>query len=152
MNSSPTLIWGIKQSLVEYVESLEDGVIDVTEPAVRDALEFHFAFDPTASSYDEETRTGTLQFRGSVVMTGYWGAMRVEVNDPKLELHDASGKLSVRTSSVFSGERFDVIAFLDVAAHQPELTASVKLTPAGPNVFGPQYQVGQEMSELRVTW
>lgn len=152
MTSETTLIWGIKKSLLEYVEGLEDGTVEVTAPATRTGGEFTFTLDEEASDFDPATRRGILQFRGSVVLTGYWGTMRVELTDPQLSVGEIATDLLVKTSSMFTGERFDPIASVAVTTFEPELLGTTRLTSAGRLLLGEQYQVGQELSDLRVTW
>lgn len=152
MNTETTFVWPIKHSLVEYVEGLEDGLIAISGPAVREGNEFRFSIDLDESDYDPETRTGTLQFRGAVTLTGYAGAMRVDVRDPQLYLKGDIGGLALYTTSIFSGDRFEGVALVEVSQYEPHLRGIPKLTPDGPSVFGPQYQPGQEMGELTVRW
>lgn len=152
LTTNTTLTWGIKDSLVEYVEGLEDGAVEATAPAQRIEGGFSFQLDPDASSFDAEARIGILQFRGAVVLTGYWGTMRIELNDPQLRFAETATDLLVRTSSMFTGERFDPIVTVAVNQEGPDLLGETRLTSAGRLLLGEQYQVGQELSPLRVTW
>jgi hypothetical protein len=152
MSGTPTLSWGIKESLLAYIERLEDGAIDTTAGASREGNDFTFTFDETTSNFDEATGEGVLQFRGSVVLTGHWGAMRVEIHDPRLTIAGGAGEIETRTNSVISAERFETFATLTVTSPAPVLTAATALAAAGRMLLGQQYSVGQELSELRVTW
>ena len=152
MNENTTLVWGIKESLLGYVEGLDDGAIEVSDTVARVGNKFEFMLDVSESDYDADSRVGTLQFRGSVLLTGYAGAMRVEIKDPQLYLKGDVGGLALMASSIFTGDRFEGVALVEVTAYEPELLGRPKLTPGGPIIFGPQYQAGQELDVLRVRW
>jgi hypothetical protein len=146
-----SLTWGIKTSLLEYVESLEDGAITVSAPAVREGMLCSFSLDEAASDFDADTQTGVLQSSGSVVLSGYGGQMRIELTDPRMTLQNGAGFLAIRLQSMFTGERFEPIAAVSVSATEPTLVFDAKLTPAGCSIFGPQYQAGQELSPISVS-
>lgn len=152
MTEHATLTWGIKQSLLEYVESLEDGVIEATAPATREDAQFSFSLNAAASDFNAATNEGMLQFSGSVIMTGYWGSMRIEIHDPRLRLSGTSGDLLVRVKNVIGADRLEQFALITVTATQPELKAEVTLAPAGRMMLGQQYSVGQSLDELTVKW
>lgn len=152
MGSEASLRWGIKESLLAYVEGLEDGSVKTEGLVIREGNEFVFPLDQEASDFDPATRLGTLQFQGSVTLSGYWGSMRIELTDPQLKFTDINTDLLVRVSSMFTGERFESIAAVAVTEFEPELTGTARLTSAGRMLLGEQYQVGQELDPLRVTW
>jgi hypothetical protein len=153
VSGTPTLSWGIKESLLAYIERLDDGAIDITAGASREGNEFHFTFDESSSDFNEEAGEGVLQFRGSVVLTGHWGAMRVEIHDPRLTIAGGgAGDIEIRTNSVLSGERFETFATLTVTSSGPALEATTSLAAPGQLILGQQYSVGQELSQLRVSW
>lgn len=144
------LIWGVKESLLDYVEGLEDGRVELTPPASRNGKEFSFTLDAEASDFNPETRIGILQFRGSVLLTGHWESMRVQIKDPQLRIGEIATDLLVHTSSMFTGDRFEPIASVAVSAFEPNLIGTTRLTSTGRMLLGEQYQVGQELSELKV--
>lgn len=152
MGSAVTLHWGIKESLLAYVEGLEDGSVETVGPVIRQGNEFVFPLDQDASDFDPATRLGTLQFQGSVTLSGYWGSMRIQLTDPQLKMTDINTDLLVRVSSMFTGERFEPIAAVAVTQFEPELTGTTRLTSAGRMLLGEQYHVGQELDPLRVNW
>lgn len=152
MNNNTTLTWGVKQSFVAYVESLEDGLIELVAPATRSDDEFVFTLDPDASDFDPETQSGSLQFSGSVIFTGYFGTMRVEINNPLLRIADGRGELFVQIPSMFTGERLDSLVSLQIINAESELRATTRLTSPGRMILGQQYQVGQELSDVTVRW
>ena len=152
MTETPSLSWGIKDSLLAYIERLEDGAITTTDGATRVGNDFHFKNDQSASHFNPEEGKGTLQFRGSVILTGHWGAMRVEIHDPQIEISGNSGVLLTTTKNVISADRSEVFATLAVSAISPVLMADVQLAAAGRMLLGQQYSVGQELSPLSVSW
>lgn len=152
MSGTPVLRWGIKESLLAYIDRIEDGVIESSAGASFSDGTFSFEFDEAQSTYDSTTANGMLQFRGSVIITGHWGAMRVEIHDPQLQIDGTTGALSTRTNSPISAERFEVFATLSEVTPSPTLSAHVNLAAAGRMMLGQQYSVGQELDSLTVVW
>ena len=152
MTGRPTLRWSIKESLLAYLERIEDGKIDTTHGASFTDNTFEFVADDAAAEFNQETGEGVIQFRGSAILTGHWGAMRVEIHNPRITLTQGSGELATRTNSVISAERFEPFATLTVVSSTPVLRAHAALTAAGRMLLGQQYSVGQELSDVEVTW
>lgn len=150
--TTTTLTWGIKESLIAYIERLEDGLFETTSGASRIGNEFRFTLDEAASQFDTETQQGVLQFRGSVIITGHWGSMRVEINDPRIILAGESGEIYTLIKSVFGDDTFLTFGTLNVTTPAPRLTADVALAPGGQSLMGQQYSVGQELSPLSISW
>lgn len=150
MAGEPILVWGVKTSLLQYVEALEDGLIETSAPAVRDGSNFSFAYDLSGSIFEGDLLECVLQFRGVVVMTAYWGTMQIEIKDPRLTLAGGAGDLAVRTNSALFPDRFESIATVNVVTLEPELECEVRLSAAGRMLLGQQYQVGQELNCLTV--
>ena len=150
--TTTTLTWGIKESLIAYIERLEDGVFETIAGASRTGNEFQFPLDAAASQFDTETQQGVLQFRGSVIITGHWGGMRVEINDPRITLAGDTGELSTLIKSVFGDNSYITFGTLNVTSPAPQLTAAVSLAPGGQSLMGQQYSVGQELSPLSISW
>lgn len=150
--TTTTLTWGIKESLIAYIERLEDGLFETTTGASRIGNEFQFPLDEAASTFDPETQQGVLQFRGSVIITGHWGGMRVEINDPRITLSGDTGEISTLIKSVFGDDSFLTFGTLNVSAPAPKLTAGVALAAGGQSLMGQQYTVGQELSPLSISW
>lgn len=157
------LIWGVKTSLVAYVRGLSDGEIAVQAPAqtashaqaarLGCAEGFAFAPDPAGSHYDTATRTGQLRFQGGVTFSGHFNTMRVELSDPRLDLRDGAGTLSVRTNGRIGTPRWDAIATATVladASHTRGLDVGLALTAAGRLLLGQQYPVGQALDPASV--
>ncbi|MDH6255096.1 hypothetical protein M2114_000233 [Aurantimicrobium minutum] len=143
-----TLSWGIKESLLNYIESLDDGLVSHSETVSRDAENFTFPLNPALSNFDESEFQGLLQFDGEVTFTGYFGAMNIRVRNPQLQIKGGQGILSVVVESVFSGERYDPIAVIKQIETEPSRKFVTVLTAEGQMLFGPQYQPGQELSPL----
>jgi hypothetical protein len=152
MTTTPVLRWGIKDSLLAYIERLEDGAIETSNGASQEGNEFFFENDQTASSFDEATGEGTLQFRGSVILSGHWGAMRVDIHDPLIAVKGNTGEIITTTKNVLSADRAEIFATFTVTAGAPQLQADVQLAAAGRMLLGQQYSVGQELSPLSVSW
>lgn len=148
--SETTLVWGIKSSLLGYIATLEDGQVEVSLPATRVENDFNFQLDSNASDYDAAAAQGSLQFRGQVLITGYWGTMRIQIADPKLSIAAGEAELAIRIDS-FTGEtKFETIAKgeFDSASN----TCTLRLTYGGQMILGQQYQVGQEINSATINW
>ncbi len=146
MTSPTKLNWGIKESLLSYIESLDDGTIELESPARREGTGFAFSLAPNRTDFDEEKFYGLLQFEGAVHMSGYHGAMNITIRDPQLIIKSGQGVLSVEVESVFSGKRFDPIAVVKRVDGVETPTFITRLTSEGQMLFGPQYSPGQELS------
>lgn len=157
------LIWGVKTSLVSYVRALADGEVAVQAPAQAASPElaarlgctegFAFAPDPDGSFYDTATRTGQMRFLGGVSFSGHFNTMRVELNDPRLELRDGAGTLSVRTNGRIGTPRWDAIATATVIPDTGQasgIRVDLALTAAGRLLLGQQYPVGQSLAPASV--
>lgn len=157
------LIWGVKTSLVTYVRSLADGEIAVQAPAQAASYEqtarlgctegFAFAPEPNGSHYDIATRTGQLRFKGAVSFSGHFNTMRVELSDPRLDLRDGTGTLSVRTNGRIGAPRWDAIATATVVPDTGQasgIRVDLALTAAGRLLLGQQYPVGQALDPAAV--
>jgi hypothetical protein len=157
------LVWGVKASLVAYVRGLGDGEIAVLSPAEpaspvsttgQDGSEaFVFAPEPNGSHFDIATRTGQLRFGGTVTFSGHFNTMRVELSDPRLDLRDGTGTLSVRTNGRIGTPRWDAIAtavVLPSPQRTQALSIGLALTAAGRLLLGQQYPVGQPLDPASV--
>lgn len=142
--------WGIKESLVSYIESLSDGSITLTEPAERDETGFLFPSDVDTSTFDSDTGSGVIQCRGAVSLTGHWGALSISLTTPRLELVNGTGQLKMAQLGLFSSEPF--YTFATVTARDASLLDDfvVELAPGGRAVMGEQYHVGQQLDTLRL--
>lgn len=149
MTAITTLTWGIKESLLGYVESLEDGEIALEGGAGREGNTF--TFPVSEGSLDAATGEGTAQCSGTVTLSGYHGQMKIVIQDPKVTIQDGRGTLAIRVQSMFTGETFVPIAALTLAATEPGLVATATLTAQGQPFFGPQYQPGQELSPVTLS-
>lgn len=152
MTENAILTWGIKESLIAYIERIEDGVIETTGGASRIGNEFQFTVDGAASDFSSENNSGSLQFRGSVVFTGHWGGMRIEIHDPLIVLVGSTGELLTTAKSVFGPDQVDVFATLIPSIDASHVTATAQLATAGRALMGQQYEVGQELSPLQISF
>lgn len=136
------LNWGIKTSLLAYVATLEDGKVELTAPAVKTDSGFNFTYDASASSPDQ------MQFRGGVLITGYWGSMRIPINDPQLRINATKVELAIRIDSFTGTTKYEVIAQGDF--DESANTCALNLTYAGQMILGQQYQVGQPIDSATI--
>ncbi|WP_166872657.1 HtaA domain-containing protein [Salinibacterium sp. ZJ450] len=154
---TPQLTWSIKDTLLAYIEALDDGVVEALAPASRDEAGFLFPVDEAASDFDASNLTGILQFVGTVKLTGHWGMLDVELRDPRIELTGQSGTLLVRerggrnpgTMLPFASLELDSASATDAPGH---IDAAASLTGHGQLLLGGQYRVGEPLSRLRITF
>lgn len=144
---STGMLWPIKASLTAYIESLDDGKIEVRPPAARQGHGFWFPLAEPAAG-----ERGFLQFSGAVRLTGHWGMLDVEFRDPRVEFDDDGGAvLLVRERSV--PEQFLPVARLAEAgagASGQEMQMPAALTGEGAFLLGGQYPPGTSLSPVRL--
>ncbi|MCX6497335.1 MAG: HtaA domain-containing protein [Arthrobacter sp.] len=159
---TPGLTWNVKDSFVSYVEALDDGAAEALAPASRAETGFFFPLDPATDAAGQDAAPDTagpdtaLQFLGAVRFAGHWGALDVELRDPRIELLGGRGTLLVRERG--GRDPLKSLPFATLEASQRaedadgsthlELTAS--LTGQGHLLLGGQYPVGQPLSPLHV--
>ncbi|AUI50462.1 HtaA domain-containing protein [Arthrobacter crystallopoietes] len=154
----PGLMWNVKDSLVSYVEALEDGVVGAVEPASHFAAGYLFPWDGVGSARCAgDEGTDVLQFRGAVRFSGHWGALDVELRDPRIELDGQRGVLLVRERGAQDPERMLPFARLELAGRDEadgsvRLDLAAMLTGHGRLLLGGQYAVGQLLSPAQVVF
>ena len=141
--------WAIKESLLGYMASIEDGVVEADAPAVRTGAGFEFSAD--AAEFDWDALTGTLEFGGTARLSGYNGAMKIELKAPRIEMKDGRGTLSVLQGGLFSPAAYSPVVSLEVRDADGTLVFDTNLLASGAPLFGPQYQPGQEFSPLTLS-
>ena len=60
------LTWALKESLIAYVEGLDDGNAEALAPAVRSGAAFTFPWDGASRERSAGARVGTWNFWGAV--------------------------------------------------------------------------------------
>ncbi len=145
----PALLeWPVKESLIGYISSLEDGQITLSAPAERTSSSFTFVATET-TEFDHSTYTGKLNFEGTVRFTAYGGTMNIEINNPLVELSNGSGFLFIERGGLLSAPQLVDVAQLSRAPGTNQF--QVFLTESGRSILGEQYQAGQELSPLNIT-
>lgn len=143
-----SLSWGIKSSLLAYISTLEDGSIETFHPASKHDSGFKFELDESDSSFDIASSFGHLQFRGRVLLSGYFGAMRIEIKDPRLTINGSHGELALRFDSYKGTTTYEAVAS---GEYDPNTsTCQLNLTYTGQMLLGQQYQVGQSIDSAQV--
>jgi len=141
------IFWPIKTSLTAYIESLDDGKIDVAEPAERRQEGYWF---PLRTGGAGTESGGSMEFAGSVRLSGHWGMLDVEFRDPRLDFDDAGAVLLIRDRGGIDQDRFVAIARL---TRQSETSAgaadfAAALTGEGAFLLGGQYPAGTALSPV----
>ncbi|MCP2031058.1 hypothetical protein L1277_001149 [Okibacterium sp. HSC-33S16] len=144
------LRWPIKESLIAYIENLDDGVVEVIEPAFRSDQGFHF---PSAG---DNADGDSQRFLGTVRLKGHWGALDIELRDPRIDVETDSGALLVRERGGRDGGRMLRFADLVFSDEKTDVDgwdgreATASLTGHGQILLGGQYRIGEVLSPLRV--
>ncbi|GGM63959.1 hypothetical protein GCM10011608_56580 [Micromonospora sonchi] len=146
MSSGPSvdgLEWGIFGKLVEYVESVPDSRIEVSDGAYR-TPDGCFGFPPRRRGPEP------LRFVGRVTLTAYEGMLRVVLLNPSLELTPSGGG-SILTENPHRQGDFTPIAALGPATIDGgACTAPATLTSAGTGWLSDgRYPVGQTVDPVR---
>ena len=149
------LLWPIKASLLAYIESLDDGEVEVTEPASRRDEGFWF---PRVGA-DDAPGPGpgvALAFSGAVRLTGHWGMMQLEFRDPEVRFGEVGAVLRLRESG--RPDRFTSVADLRLQDSvegddgSSVTTLDATLTGEGTFLFGGQYPAGTPLGPVRIEW
>lgn len=143
------ILWPIKTSLTAYIESLDDGKIDVMDPAESRPEGFWF---PLRAGGSGTAAGGSMEFAGSVRLSGHWGMLDVEFRDPRLDFDDVGAVLLIRERGGINQDRFVAIARLtrqlDASATATDFAAA--LTGEGAFLLGGQYPAGTALSPVRL--
>lgn len=150
MSHSTQLTWAIKTSLVEYISALEDGTITVSGSAEQTPAGFVYSLDAERSNFDPTSLEGTMQFQGSVVFSGHWGMLNIDIRDPEIRIQGTQGILSVLVGGVLSPATLIDFAQLKLSGVGSAQDITTRLTAGGKSIMGEQYSVGQELSPLRI--
>ncbi|MFH5823395.1 HtaA domain-containing protein [Georgenia sp. AZ-5] len=155
MATTPGLSWTIKDSLVSYVEALDDGMVEALAPASRSAAGFWFPLAGEAAG--SEVGSMSVELLGTVRLTGHWGALDVELRDPRVELDGRRGTLLIRDRASRDPQKMVPFAELAVGRHEcaddgsSHVEATASLTGHGRLLLGGQYRVGEPLSPLRMS-
>jgi hypothetical protein len=143
------ILWPIKTSLTAYIESLDDGKIDVTHPAGRRPEGFWF---PLREGGAKTGPGSSMEFAGSVRLTGHWGMLDVEFRDPRLDFDDAGAVLLIRERGGINQDQFVAIARLTRQSETPATATdfAAVLTGEGAFLLGGQYPAGTALSPVRL--
>lgn len=87
--SQGLLIWGVKASLLQYIQRMPDGAVDVDPPAVAMGNTHDFSF-PLA----EQSAQDRLRFSGGLRCSGHGGLLRIDIVDPELAAEDSADPLA----------------------------------------------------------
>ncbi|MEX5299859.1 HtaA domain-containing protein [Kocuria sp. CPCC 205292] len=155
---APGLAWAVKDSLVTYVEALDDGVVEAVALASRGEAGFEFPEGVAASTYDPDGSSGAWQFRGAVRLTGHWGMLDIELRDPRIELTGRTGVLLVAERGGTPSQKYLPLADLEIgepveaADGSVSLEATASLTGHGCVLLGGQYEAGAALSPVFLTF
>ena len=132
------LEWGIKDSLLTYIENVAGEV--VCEGAARTEDGFWFP----------DKQTGGLQFDGSVTFLAHEGVLRVMIMRPAITFESGRCFLTVEstTGRISIAEVLDWPADGSSSDSTPVLLSDVALTVAGSQLLGDIYAPWQRMAPI----
>lgn len=154
MMSEPTveradlgMAWAVKESFVQYVQSMRDGRILLREgAAVTNTRQFYFPFRSLDHS---DGHNFVLQFGGEARFLAHHGLMSVSICNPKIIVGPDGACLSIE-----QGNEIVHLAHLDLPAVSVEdginmwANVPVALTSAGAAVFADSYSAGETLAPL----
>ncbi len=138
-----TLTWGVKSSLLHYLTGVARGRIEVFDGALMTDRGVVFPA--------QEHAPHPLVFRGTVLLTGHGGMMRISLGDPVI--HRESDGRWLLSACGADGERIPVA---DIDQFTQDDTGLVQagvttLTRAGVVIFGDQYPAGTVLDSPEIT-
>lgn len=138
-----TLTWGVKASLLQYLTTMARGRVEVFDDATVTDLGIVF---PAA-----ETADHPLVFRGTVLLTGHGGLMRISLSDPVI--HRESDGRWLLSACRADGERFPVADIDQFTQDDSGLVQAgvTTLTAEGVPIFGDQYAAGTVLDSPTIT-
>ena len=141
------MAWAVKESFVQYVQSMRDGRILLREgAAVTNTRQFYFPFRSLDHS---DEHNFVLQFGGEARFLAHHGLMSVSISHPKIEVGPDGAYLSIQ-----QGNETVRLANLDLPAVSVEEGVStwaniqVTLTGSGAAVFADSYSAGEILAPL----
>lgn len=148
MSGVTAMRWGIKQSLMNYVEGLPDGKVTVSNPALREGAEFVFPSEAAGAHFDLESLSGELVFEGKVILSGHWGGLRIELATPRIVLSQGSGRLQLSQLGLLDHNPHFTVANLSTSPSSKSPQFEVSLAEQGRILLGEQYETGALLSPL----
>lgn len=141
------MAWAVKESFVQYVQSMRDGRILLREgAAVTNTREFYFPFRSLDQS---DGNNFVLQFGGEARFLAHHGLMSVSICNPKIKVGPHGACLSIE-----QGKETVLLADLNLPAVSLEegihmwANVPVVLTSAGAAVFADNYSAGEALAPL----
>jgi hypothetical protein len=151
--------WPIKRSLVEYVRGAAGGTCTCAEGAAE-IMPGNFRFQAHSSTFDRNTVTGILRFRGTLHFRGHHGMLSVVIADPWLECTPGGTVVSIiDPARLPDRRRRKVFATLGPAALRLDEKGGTLLSWADPRprlhdwgamLFHDAYAEGTELDPVRV--
>ncbi|MGO3253476.1 HtaA domain-containing protein, partial [Microbacterium gubbeenense] len=127
-----SLEWGVKESFRNYVVgSIAHGKITAAEGATQGSDNGVFSYPQAASgtTWDEESRTGTVQYAGQVTFYGHDGVLNHTIANPAIRVADG------KSAELVASYRGNVVVFADVdlgsAVSQDLPNGAIRFSGAG---------------------
>lgn len=150
MEADAGLIWPVRLSFVQYISSLPDGQAVLSHGA-RVTPGVGITFPLADADVDASTGNAVVRFSGEVRFTGHHGLLSVTIADPRLQVTNGEGHLSVASRQGHQHLANCSVTFDPRAGGGRWSATEVKLTEWGAGVFGDVYAVGEEMDPFTVT-
>ncbi|MDO4411662.1 HtaA domain-containing protein [Cutibacterium sp.] len=149
-----SLTWGLRTSFTSYLRGpIANGSWKLSNGA--DWNGSAFTFPVSSGSFDPATKSGTLNYSGTIHMTGHKGILDVTFSNPSLVIKGSTGHvyLTVKSSSTDGKKtdygRVDFATFSVSTSGNVKINgSSVKLTAIGAKAFAGFYKTGEPMDSL----
>ena len=149
-----SLRWGLRTSFTSYLRGpIANGSWKLSNGADWNGSAFTFPL--RSGSFDPATKSGTLNYSGTVHMTGHNGILDMTISNPALVIKGSTGHvyMTVKSSSMDGRKtdygRVDFATFSASTSGNVKINgSSVKLTAQGAKAFAGFYKTGEPMDSL----
>ena len=149
-----SLRWGLRTSFTSYLRGpIANGSWKLSDGADWNGSAFTFPL--RSGSFDPATKSGTLNYSGTVHMTGHNGILDMTISNPALVIKGSTGHvyMTVKSSSMDGRKtdygRVDFATFSTSTSGNVKINgSSVKLTAQGAKAFAGFYKAGEPMDSL----
>ncbi|TDP57248.1 Htaa protein [Kocuria sp. AG109] len=163
---SGSMSWGVKESFRKYIKSpIARASWTVSGVQDRNGI---FTYDNASGYYDPATRTGQIDYPGTLHFTGHKGLLDLTIANARLQIRDGQGTLVADVDSRELNDDYKtpgkMISYKSVALAQVDLSGATltgdvisaqdaRTTPTskGADAFAGFYEAGQELDPLSFT-
>jgi hypothetical protein len=138
------LTWTIRRSFLDYLSSLADGRAVLGRGATV-SPPHGVTFPPRGAEIDAATGIGGAWFTGDVRFTAHHGLLQVVIADPRLDLRQGTGTITISTGTVHLAMAEFSVEYAHVGGDGRWRAYDVRLTESGAALFGGAYLPGDTL-------